>query len=226
MQEYRVLVTYQLYGRYALGILIESLIGVRLDSDTFSSLYRNAYPRLVVIAAALVHDRSEACDIVQQSAIIAIERSDQFLPTHETVRDIEFSRWMAAIVRNVASNVRRKNKVRQAISLNDADANNRLKDRVFLNQSRGCENGEDVGFDYGSKTFRGMDGAFDDQLRNGLQSLSEIGRICLLLNVVLHVTLDEIGQLLEIPSGTVASHVSRAKKSLRESLHDYRGSAS
>jgi RNA polymerase sigma factor (sigma-70 family) len=192
-----------------------------LDSDTFSNLYRNAYPRLVVIAAALVQDRSEACDIVQQSAIIAIERIDQFLPSNETTSDIEFARWMAAIVRKVSANLRRRNKVRRAVSLNETDANTRAN----LDRATGNVNYEIVEFDGQSRTFRGIDGAFDDRLRSALQSLSEISRICLLLHVVLNVTLDEIGQILDIPPGTVASHVSRAKKSLRDLLHDYRGPA-
>lgn len=192
-----------------------------MDSDTFSNLYRNAYPRLVVIAAALVQDRSEACDIVQHSAIIAIERIDQFLPTHETTSDIEFARWMAAIVRKVSANLRRRNKVRRAFSLNETDANT----RAILDRATGSVNKEIVEFDGESRTFRGLDGAFDDQLRSALQSLSEISRICLLLHVVLHIALDEIGQILDIPPGTVASHVSRAKKSLRDLLRDYRGPA-
>lgn len=190
-----------------------------MDAETFSNLYQNAYPRLVVIAAALVQDRTEACDIVQQSAVVAIERIDQFLPTKQVSCEIEFGRWMAAIVRNVAANTRRKTQIRQAVSLSDGDA--------ISPANLGGENSdkEEVGFDAGSRTFRGMTDAFDDRLRNALKSLSETSRICLLLNVVLHVTLDEIGQLLDIPPGTVASHVSRAKKSLRELLHDYRGPA-
>lgn len=174
-----------------------------------------------MIAAALVQDRTEACDVVQQSAVVAIERIDQFVPTSADSGEIEFGRWMAAIVRNIAANSRRKMHFRKAFSLNEADAIPADNGGHAIGNS----NAQEVGFDAGSRTFLGMNDAFDDQLRNALKSLSEISRICLLLNVVLHVTLDEIGQLLDIPPGTVASHVSRAKKSLRDLLHDYRGPA-
>ena len=200
---------------------VGTAIGVGLDPETFSSLYQNAYPKLVVIAAALLHDRSEACDIVQQSAVVAIERIEQFKPSHGNTREIEFARWMAAIVRNVSANVRRKKKIRRTVSLNNDLEASRTR------SEKGAEhaNQAGVGFDPSSRTFLGMSEAFDDQLLGALQNLSEISHICLLLNVVLHLTLEEIGQLLELPPGTVASHVSRAKKSLRDQLHDYRGPA-
>ncbi len=191
-----------------------------MDSETFSKLYRIAYPRLVVIAAALVQDRNEACDVVQQSALVAIEKIEQFSASHECNLEMEFARWMAAIVRNVAANVRRKQRVRRAQSL---DENSATTERN-LRQSTSAKH-EEIGFDQNTRTFLGINEAFDDQLRCALESLSEISHICLLLNVVLHLTLDEIGLLLEIPPGTAASHVSRAKKSLRDRLHDYRGPA-
>ncbi|MCC6512083.1 MAG: RNA polymerase sigma factor [Pirellulaceae bacterium] len=174
-----------------------------------------------MVAAALVQDRSEASDIVQHAAMIAIERIDQFSPSTADSSAMEFARWMTAIVRNVAANARRKNKLRRAVSLIEADAIVQAKSDV----ASGTSNDQHVDFDQRSLTFNGIDGAFDDQLRSALQSLSEISRICLLLNVVLHITLDEIAQLLDVPSGTVASHVSRAKKTLRDLLRDYRGPA-
>ena len=192
-----------------------------MDSESFSNLYQKAYPRLVVIACALIQDRIEACDVVQQAALVAIERIDQFLPTQADALEIEFTRWMAAIVRNLAANTRRKQKFRRTIPLSDEHATSCPNNGQIF----GDKHGEELGFNEVSRTFMGLNEAFDDQLRDALETLSEISRICLLLNVVLHLTLDEIGQLLELPPGTVASHVSRAKKLLRALLQDYRGPA-
>jgi RNA polymerase sigma-70 factor (ECF subfamily) len=193
-----------------------------LNSETFTNLYRNAYPRLVAIAAALVSDRSEACDIVQQAAIIAIERFDQFAPREADAHDMEFARWMTVIVRNVAANERRKNQRRRAVPFTEADTS--AQPPVVASAGHRTT-AQGIDFDQQSRQIQGLDGAFDDKLRKALQTLSETSRICLLLHVVQHLTLEEIALLLAIPPGTVASHVSRAKKALRDLLSDYRGSA-
>jgi RNA polymerase sigma factor (sigma-70 family) len=62
--------------------------------------------------------------------------------------------------------------------------------------------------------------AFDDEIRRALLSLGDIARLCLLLRVVQQLSYDEIAESLQIPSGTVMSHVHRAKQSIREHLRN------
>jgi RNA polymerase sigma factor (sigma-70 family) len=60
--------------------------------------------------------------------------------------------------------------------------------------------------------------AFDDEIRHALVNLGDAARACLLLRVVQQLSYDEIAELLQIPSGTVMSHVHRAKQSIRAHL--------
>jgi len=188
-----------------------------LDAETFSTLYREAYPKLVVVAAAMTGDRAVAADVVQQAALIAVERLQTFCPSEPTRQQLEFSRWMTAIVRNVASNTRRRMNIRRATSLHDGD--------VVSGSAAGGAGSthQPVTFDSDTRSFDGLEDAFDDRLKAALLSLSELGRICLLLKVVMQLTYDDIGGLLELSPGTVASHVSRSKQSLRLALQENRG---
>ncbi len=59
---------------------------------------------------------------------------------------------------------------------------------------------------------------FDRNVARALSSLSESQRTCLLLKTVVELEYGEIAELLEIPSGTAMSHVSRARAKMRSLL--------
>src|SRR5437868_14107992 len=65
----------------------------RLSKDEFARQYREAWRVLWCIAAGETGDRSAADDIVQQAALIALQRIDDFDPS------TSFLAWMAQIVR-------------------------------------------------------------------------------------------------------------------------------
>lgn len=188
-----------------------------MNSKTFSRHYQDAYPKLVVIASAILQNREEAADVVQQSAVIAIERLDQFQPENTATVPLEFARWMATIVRNVAANTRRRMYIRRAFSLDGPE----FTAEENHGGQRTTTSGQDVTYDPHNRSLTGIDDAFDDRLLQALRELSEIQRICLLLKVVLHLTYDEIATIVDSAPGTIASHVSRSKKTLRVSLRDY-----
>ena len=73
----------------------------------FVAQYRQAYPRLTTIAAAIVGDQTQAEDIVQEAAIIAMEKIAEF--QHGT----NLVAWVAEIVRRCALNYRRKTQNRK-----------------------------------------------------------------------------------------------------------------
>ncbi len=58
----------------------------------------------------------------------------------------------------------------------------------------------------------------DQRLARALAGLSDVERQCLLLRLLEDYTYKEIASLLEIPMGTVMSHVHRARLRLREAL--------
>ena len=60
--------------------------------------------------------------------------------------------------------------------------------------------------------------AHDSELWHAISALRRQERAALLLNIVDGYTQAEIGAMLAVPEGTVASWVSRAKKQLREQL--------
>lgn len=174
-----------------------------MNADQFTARYTAAYPKLLVIAKAIALRPSDADDLLQASILIALEKP---APAGS---DEDFARWMAAILRNVAANYRRK--------IFRHKENTAQFDFGSLHASFGKEP-ENVSFDENSQSFSGLQDAFDDQVLHALSQLAEANRICLLLRTVLDTGYKEISELLGIPEGTVASNVSRAKKSLRSIL--------
>ena len=59
---------------------------------------------------------------------------------------------------------------------------------------------------------------FDDEVLGALQSVSDVGRACLLLRIVEQLSYAEIADALQIPQGTAMSHVHRGREELRQRL--------
>lgn len=60
-----------------------------------------------------------------------------------------------------------------------------------------------------------------DELNRGLRRLSTAQRTALLLRAVEKFSYQEIAEIMEIPVGTVMTHLSRGRRKLREELQDY-----
>lgn len=176
-----------------------------LTAAQFAELFKAAYARLWGLATALVGDRNEAEDLVQEAAMVALRKLDQFTP------ESNFSAWMAKIVRLHAVNWRRKKTGRRTSAA----------DPVDLDQSQAAPTayeGEPEVKDSAAGETRSIQEGFDDVLLESLQQLDEVPRACLLLRVVHELAYDEIAAMLEVPSGTAMSHVHRAKKRLRDQM--------
>jgi len=179
----------------------------RLDPPGFAELFRACYPSLRTVAAAQA-GRREADDVVQQAAIVALERLDRF------EAGTDFRAWMAAIVRGVARNHRRSNtrRDRKHRAFGDGSpraggAGARGEEPVprVLRDARGVE----VTFPEG----------FDAKLRNAVDALGPLQAACLLLKTVHGHTYDEISEMLDVPPATARSHVFRARTSLLDSMN-------
>ena len=188
----------------------------RLDPSGFARLYQQHWKVLWCAAAAVVNDRTLAQDIVQQAAVVGLQRLHQF------DAGTSFTAWMTQIVRNIALNEGRKRGRRRTSSesaLLDAESRRTTPDgtRTWSDPNRSV--GEPrVGVVSGRGQIVPGAEPFDDDLTKALENLEETARGCLLMRVVLDMPYKEIALALDIPEGTAASHVHRARASLRQAL--------
>ncbi len=76
----------------------------RIDRAAFADLYQRSARALWSIAAAIVGDAAEAHDVVQEAAMTALGKLDEFDPA------TDFAAWAGQIVRYTALNERRRRK--------------------------------------------------------------------------------------------------------------------
>ena len=176
--------------------------GRRLDAEEFADAFVTHARALWCIAAGVLMNRDLVEDTLQEGAVIALGKLDQFEP------GTSFIAWMGQIVRFVALNQgRRRRRSRVAVM-----------DPVVL---------ESVAADTApaapaSVTARGgidrEQAAFDDEVLAGLRGLPETTRACVLLRTVVDLPYREIALALGIPEGTAMSNVHRGRRRLREHL--------
>ena len=173
----------------------------------FVAQYRLAYPRLTTIAAAIVGDQTQAEDIVQEAAIIAMEKIADFQVGSNLVA------WLAEIVRRCALNYRRKTQNRKTYAADPASLVQLAQDSV----------GGRVASPIAERSGELLadQSAFDDELMIALQRLGPDARCCLLLRTIQKLSYIEIAEILQIPAGTAMSHVHRSKNELRNRLRSH-----
>jgi RNA polymerase sigma-70 factor, ECF subfamily len=176
-----------------------------LDIESFVAQLKDCYQHCWLIAAAITGDRVEADDIVQEAAVVALQKRSEFSP------GTSFGAWMAQIVRLTALNYLKKQNRRNTVVSDPTKM-----DQIESSQTMVSPN-ELFGFTNDGRLVAHQT-AFDDEIRHALLNLGDVARLCLLLRVVQQLSYDEIAESLEIPSGTVMSHVHRAKQSIRAHL--------
>jgi len=164
--------------------------------DEFAQEFRASFRTLWLVAIGVLRDAALAEDAVQEAAIVALGKLDQFSP------GTNFRAWMGRIVRFVAMNSVRKERKRRPTP-GDGDA---------LDQIAIADN-HPVG------TNDPADGVVSDrQLMAALAQVGEVARSCLLLRTLEEMPYADIANLLEIPEGTAMSHVHRTRRLLRDRL--------
>ncbi len=159
-----------------------------VDAAEFSRLYEDSRRKLWLIAAAIVCDRTEADDLVQEAAVVGLSKLGEFR------RGTNFEAWMGQITRHVALNALRR-KTRRTAALTRA---------ASWMPSQAAESA--------------MHQPLDARLAEGLSDLDETARSCLMMRVVGDMPYPVIGEVLGIPEGTAMSHVFRARRKLRDWL--------
>jgi RNA polymerase sigma-70 factor (ECF subfamily) len=180
--------------------------GAGLSAGEFAALFQRWSRALWTIAAGVLGDPSEAEDILQEAALSALAKLDQF------DRGTNFAGWMGRFVRNVALNHARKRARRATEPVDPAETAELAQSRepVLLRlpvDERGALLDDQE--------------AFDDRVLAALRELGEEQRAVLLLRTVMGLSYREISQITEMPEGTAMSHVHRAREALRDKLQEH-----
>jgi RNA polymerase sigma-70 factor, ECF subfamily len=185
------------------------LVGERLTPEQFGQLFQACSRRLWCIAAAVVGDRSRASDVLQESAVIALGKLDEFDP------HTSFHAWMGQIVRFTALNEGRRRQKERPQLADPVVMDEALPGSVIATGRTGPVDSKGA--------LKSGQSEFDDQVTGALKILDETARSCLLLRTVLDLSYREIAETLSIPEGTALSHVHRARKAMREHIEAHSG---
>ena len=175
-----------------------------MDPDLFAAQYRQAYPRLHLVAAGIIGDRTHAHDIVQEAALIALERSNRFIAGSSYVA------WLSEIVRRCSLNYASKVRGRRTAPA----------DPELLAQTAESDAAGQVTWPISVETGELIESQmeFDDETLHALNGIGADARCCLLLRVVQSLSYAEISELMQIPEGTAMSYVHRSKRQIRRIL--------
>jgi len=174
-----------------------------LTAAEFGTRFEAASRALWCIAVGVTGDRTRAEDLVQEAAMVALDKLGDFNPS------TSFLAWMGQIVRFLALNERRK-MIREREARNDDVFRSAVEPRRTMTDPQSPISGK------GELSPEQL--AFDDDLAAAVSALDETARSCLLLRTVMSLTYREIGLALSIPEGTAMSHVHRARQTLRKQL--------
>ena len=185
----------------------QSPAGGDLSPAEFAALFEQSFRVLWFIALGFIHDRNLAEDVVQEAAIIALGKLDQFQ------RDTNFVAWMGQTVRYTALNLARRNRrhLNAAIDPVLLEADSAASPRTNAPAPPPLRLTAQVAMPRDQP-------AFDDRIVRALDSINETARACLLLRTIEGMEYRDIARTLDIAEGTAMSHVHRARAALRERL--------
>lgn len=159
------------------------------DEEAFGALVDRYAQRAYSVALSVTGSHHDAEDAAQEAFVVALERL-------EDCRDAaRFGGWFLTIVRNRSRNLRRRE------SLRDGEAIPEGIPTTLEGPDHSAE----------SEELRGA-------LRSALRQLPQLQREIVLLHDLQGWKHREIAERLEMPSGTVRSHLHHARKSLRRHL--------
>lgn len=159
------------------------------DEDAFGELVRRYSRPAYAVALSVTGKHADAEDAVQDGFIAALERLEQ-------CRDPEkFGGWLLTAVRNRARNLVRRESLRETDPVPRGASSSRRGPAGDLEMGR-----------------------LRDRLTDALEQLTEVQKEVVLLHDLEGWKHREIAEHLEMPSGTVRSHLHFARKRLRKIL--------
>lgn len=174
----------------------------RSAETNFAKLFAAHAPLLRAIAGGVLGRPDLLEDVLQESAVIAIQKFDTFDP------ETSFAAWMGRIVRFTALNVARRVQRSRRRAAGPEAIDRASASTAEMNHAT---------FDETGRIVVGRE-EFDQRVLDALGSLDEVARICLLLRVLHQTPYRDISLILDIPEGTAMSHVHRSRRALREIL--------
>ncbi len=165
------------------------------DREAFGELVARYAAQARRVARAILGNAADADDAAQDGFLAALKHLGRYDPTRP------FGPWLMRIVANAARDRWRRRKVRAAEVLSATlPAGQPGPDRTAEQQ------------------------LFDEALRSALAQLPEPQRVAVVLFDVEGYSHREIARILDLPEGTVRSHVFHARRALRKALAGWRES--
>jgi len=163
-------------------------------SAGFEELAMPLFDSLYNFASWLVHNKSNAEDLVQETYLKALRSFASFQP------GTNFRAWMFRILRNTFLSSRSTLGQRMTVEIDSEDDAPVLPATSATPESLLIERFQ------------------EDAVRSAIDQLPIIFREVLLLSDVEDASYREISEILSIPIGTVMSRLARARKAVRESV--------
>ncbi|HKK94059.1 MAG TPA: sigma-70 family RNA polymerase sigma factor [Longimicrobiales bacterium] len=166
----------------------------RGDEDAFGLLVSRYMRSAYAVALSVTGKHEDAEDAAQESLLVALERIEE-------CRDPDrFAGWLMTIVRNRSRNLLRREGLRTTSEIPVGTAGSEPRPDQTLSRTR-----------------------LREDLEAALAELSEVQREIVLLHDYEGWKHREIAERLDMPSGTVRSHLHFARKALRKRLAPTRG---
>jgi RNA polymerase sigma-70 factor, ECF subfamily len=162
------------------------------EADAYDYLVRKHLGRVVAIAFGVVRNRHDAEDLAQEAFVKAYRTIDRFRA------DEPFGPWIYRIVTNAALDAMKHRRKFRHETIADTQPAARRDDATLPAMS--------------NELARRIDAAIEE--------LPEMQRIVARLHLVEEFEHGEIAAMMELSDGTVRSHLSLARKKLREKLAD------
>ena len=163
------------------------------DSEAIGKLVQRWHPRLMRFAMRLLHDASEAEDVVQAAWVVVVRKIG-------SIHDARaFRPWLFRITANKCADCIRQRTARR-----------RQQEHLLARASAETDNGDQVAAEQ----------AADDiyRLRKAMQKLDHDRSEILRLHYLDGHSVNRIAEKLSVPIGTVKSRLHHARRQLRESL--------
>lgn len=182
----------------------------RLSQEEFVRLLEKCRPALLIVASAVLGDRHEADDVVQEASLIGLASLDRFTP------GTSFEGWMSQIVRNVGRNTSRKRARNPASPSGQEMIEVRAGSTTHVPVGGEFRQLRDIPMTGDGRTANPA--IFDASVHRAIMSLDEVSRVCLLLRTVGELSYAQIAAITDLNENTAMSHVFRSRKTLRQML--------
>ena len=173
------------------------------EPDAFEVLVERHQKRMLNVAYRMLGDYEEACDVVQESFLAAYRAIRSFR------REAKFSTWLYGIVVNHARNRIKQTQGRSRHETRSIDDPVELMEGSLQREVPDC--GESAVEQMEKKEI-------EARVQECIGALETEYREVLVLRDIQGFSYDEIGELLQLPDGTVKSRLFRARAAMKDCL--------